>query len=247
MTPQKRLGVMVAACLVLIQAMPLLASECYTLADILVTARGKDSSVCLTPGGTAVMESQDIFQAQDPSITNTLTQIPGVEKSSDSAWGSAVNIRGLGREQVVFLIDGTRVNTATDINARFGLINPNEIQRVEVLKGPISSLYGSGTMGGVINIITRKGTFSDQTRTSSTIGGSTGLNPQGFSAFGQTALNSKNFWIYAFGGRRDYDPYETGKGTVQDHSFFADDTLGLKSAVKWNPANLTQINIQYTK
>lgn len=54
------------------------------------------------------------------------------------------------------LIDGMRINTATEINARLGFINPMDVERVEVLKGPVSSLYGSGSTGGVINVITKK-------------------------------------------------------------------------------------------
>nr|NJM04941.1 Plug domain-containing protein [Desulfobacula sp.] len=71
-----------------------------------------------------------------------------MKKTSDSPWGSDINIRGLGRNNVLFLIDGCRVNTATDINARFGLVNPQDIERVEVIKGPVSALYGWGRHGG---------------------------------------------------------------------------------------------------
>lgn len=235
------------ACLFLVQASCLQAADPCQLEDILVTARGVESQICLTPGGTAVMEAQDLFQAQDPSVTHTLSQIPGVEKISDSAWGSEINIRGMGRNRVVFLIDGCRVNTATDINGRFGFINTNEIERIEVLKGPVSALYGSGAMGGVINIITKKGKFSTQTDTATTLGAVTGSNPKGFTAFGDTALNSKNFWIYAFGAKRDYDSYDTGSGNEQANSFFEDGNLSLKSGFKWNPENITEMNIQYSK
>jgi hemoglobin/transferrin/lactoferrin receptor protein len=235
------------AFLFLLQASYLQAADPCQLEDILVTARGVESQICLTPGGTAVMEAQDLFHAQDPSVTHTLSQIPGVEKLSDSAWGSEINIRGMGRNRVVFLIDGCRVNTATDINGRFGFINPNEIERIEVLKGPVSALYGSGAMGGVINIITKKGKFSTQTDTATTLGVVTGSNPKGFTTFWDTALNSKNFWIYAFGAKRDYDAYDTGSGNEQANSFFEDGNLSLKSGFKWNPENITEMNIQYSK
>jgi len=221
--------------------------ENFIIDDTLITARGVESRVSQTPGGTAVMGNDLLYQAQDPSITNTLARIPGVEKSSDSAWGSAVNIRGLGRNRVVFLIDGCRVNTATDVNAQFGFINPNEIERIEVLKGPVSALYGSGAMGGVVNVITKKGSFTEETATKTTLGAGYGSNPEGVTAFFDTMVNSKRFWIYGFGGKRDYDSYENGAGQTQSNSQFDDYNGSLKAGVKWNEMNITDINIQYLK
>lgn len=127
--------------------------------NMVVSARGTEHQISQTPGGVGVVNEKVIFKTQPTSITNVTTRIPGVDKISDSAWGSAINIRGLGRNRVVFLIDGCRVNTATDINAQFGLIDPQEIERIEVLKGPISALYGSGSIGGIVNIITKKEVF----------------------------------------------------------------------------------------
>ncbi len=221
--------------------------EAVNVDELLVTARGVESQVSQTPGGTAAMDAQQLYQAQDPSITNTLTRIPGVDKSSDSAWGSAINIRGLGRNHVVFLIDGCRVNTATDVNAQFGLINSYEVERIEILKGPVSALYGSGAMGGVVNVITKKGYFSDETTSETSLGASFGTNPEGFSLFGDTRVNTPDFWIYGAASRRDYDSYENGDGDTQANSQFEDYSGSLKAGYKWNEKNITDINIQYMK
>ena len=215
------------------------------LEDVLVTARGHESWVRLTPGGTAVVTKKAFERAQDPCLSHTLAQVPGLEKASDLVWGSGVNIRGLGRNHLVVLVDGCRVNTATDINARFGFINPNEIQRVEVLKGPVSSLYGSGAMGGVVNIITKKGEFIKGSRTRLGLGG--GSNPQGWEGFGHTQVGRDDFWMYGFGALRDYDTYEDGRGDEQKNSGFEDQGWSLKSGVQWNPAQTTEARIQYAK
>jgi len=119
------------------------------LDPMVVTARGRESLISQTPGGVGIVDQEEISAMNPVSITNAATRIPGVDKSSDSLWGSAINIRGLGRNSVVFLVDGCRVNTATDINAQFGTVNPLDIQQIEVLKGPITALHGSGSMGGV--------------------------------------------------------------------------------------------------
>ncbi|PIE69598.1 MAG: hypothetical protein CSA21_01415 [Deltaproteobacteria bacterium] len=226
---------------------PCWATDHFTLEDTIVTARGKASTISQTPGGVGLLAYQSLYEAQDMSITNTLRRIPGVEKSSDSAWGSAVNIRGLGRNRVVFLIDGCRVNTAAEVNAQFGFIDANDIERIEILKGPISSLYGSGSMGGVVNVITKKGEFSPSTNAHSRLGLSLGSNPGGYNGFGAAWMNSPDFWIYASGGKRDYDSYENGDGNEIPNSQFDDYNANLKFGYTWNDSNITQGNIQYHK
>ncbi len=226
---------------------PCWAADSITMEETIVTARGKAEAISQTPGGVGVLEYHSLYEAQDMSITNTLRRIPGVEKSSDSAWGSAINIRGLGRNRVVFLVDDCRVNTAAEVNAQFGFIDANDIERIEVLKGPISSLYGSGSMGGVVNVITQKGEFSPTTSAHSRLGLGLGSNPGGYNSFGAAWMNSANFWIYASGGRRDYDSYENGDGDEIPNSQFDDYNANLKMGYKWNDHNVTQGNIQYHK
>ncbi len=224
---------------------PVLAAEPLALEDTIVTARGKASTISQTPGGVGILDYESLYEVQDMSITNSLRQIPGVEKSSDSAWGSAVNIRGLGRNRVVFLIDGCRVNTASEVNAQFGFIDANDIERIEVLKGPISSLYGSGSMGGVVNVITKKGHFSDSRDSHARLGVSGGSNPGGYNVFGSAWMNSPDFWLYASGGKRDYDSYENGDGNEIPNSQFDDYNVNMKMGYKWNDCNVTEANIQY--
>ncbi len=226
---------------------PCWAMDYVTLEDTIVTARGKASTISQTPGGVGLLEYESLYEAQDMSITNTLRQIPGVEKSSDSAWGSAVNIRGLGRNRVVFLIDGCRVNTATEVNAQFGFVDSNDVARIEVLKGPISSLYGSGSMGGVVNVITQKGEFSETTNSHARVGLSVGSNPVGYNTFGAAWMNSANFWIYASAGKRAFHSYENGDGDEIPNSQFDDYNGNLRLGYKWNACNITEANIQYHK
>jgi hemoglobin/transferrin/lactoferrin receptor protein len=231
--------------LILLQGAAGLAAEDNAMEEIIVTARGVESTISQTPGGAALLESQDLFQSRDASVSNTLRKIPGVEKSSDSAWGSAINIRGLGRNRVVFLIDGSRVNTATDVNAQLGFINPDEVERIEVLKGPISSLYGSGSMGGVVNVITKKGGFAPETGFTANTGASLGTNAKGYSVFADTSVRSRDYWVYAFASKRGFDSYVDGDGQTVDNSQFEDHSLSLRSGFRWNDAAVTEINLQY--
>jgi hemoglobin/transferrin/lactoferrin receptor protein len=219
--------------------------DTVVMEEMVVTARGVPTLLSETPGGVGVVDAEEIFREQPVSVTDVLERIPGVNKSSDSPWGSEVNIRGLGRGRVVFLIDGVRVNTATDISAQFGLIDPNDIERVEVLKGPVSALYGSGSIGGVVNIITRKGQFTDEPSWSGTLAGTFNSNPEGFKGYAGLSSNTPDYWVSASGSFRDLDSYKDGSGDTIHNSQFEDFGGTFKLARKWNELHQTSFQYQH--
>jgi hemoglobin/transferrin/lactoferrin receptor protein len=216
----------------------------YTLDKVVVTARGVESTVSQTPGGVSVMEPEEIAIDQPMSISDELARMPGVNVSRDAAWGSEVNIRGLSRGSLVFNLDGARVNTATQMGAQFGTIAPNEIERIEVLKGPVSALYGSGSIGGVINILTRKGEFTAEPTTRSYLTTSYTSNPEGFNGYFNTSYNSPDVWVYASGSWRDHESYEAGDGEEIPNSQYGDYSAKLRAGVKWL-GGVTDVQVQH--
>ncbi|WDP91347.1 MAG: TonB-dependent receptor [Desulfobacter sp.] len=214
------------------------------LDPLVVTARGLPQTASSTPGGVGVILSPEIDRSRPVSLTDITRLIPGVEKTSDSPWGSDINIRGLSRNSVLFLIDGCRVNTATDINARFGLINPSDIERIEVLKGPISALYGWGAMGGVVNVITRRGGYALVPHTRTEIRTEAATNPGGYGAYGLGLYEGKNTWILGSGGYRDYEERESAGSTLVHNSQFRDLYGRLAGGHRWSEKNETEVNLQ---
>lgn len=216
----------------------------YVLDTVVVTARGRDSLVSATPGGVGIIGSEEILYRHPPALADMAAHIPGVSKASDSIWGADVNIRGLGRNRVIVLIDGCRVNTATDINAQFGLIDPMEVERVEVLKGPISALYGSGSIGGVINIITRQTEFTEMPQWQGAVSAAGASNPAGYGAYGNIAYTNADQWVYASAGRRDYGSYDDGDGDRVRNSQFDDFQGKVQLSKRWNDTNRSRIQFQ---
>ncbi len=96
------------------------------------------------------IEAQPFF-----SVSDALKDQPGLSLLRDGMWGTEINIRGLNRENLVTLIDGNRIATSTDVAARLSMIDMNDVERIEVIKGASSSIYGSGASGGIINLITK--------------------------------------------------------------------------------------------
>jgi len=216
-----------------------------SLDEVLVTARGIPAPASKTPGGVGVITQEDIRETGAVSVADALARIPGVSKTGDSPWGADINIRGLGRDQVVLLIDGVRVNTTTDINGRLGVVNQADIARVEVLKGPISALYGSGSIGGVVNIITKKGRFTEtpEWHGEGSITGSS--NPLGPDAYANLSYSDESAWMFGSGGWRQGASYFDGRGVKTSNTQFEDWQGKLAGAWKWAEEHSTMLQYQH--
>lgn len=205
-----------------------------TLEPVMVTARGYASPVDRVPGGASTVSAETLSRISPVSASDAIARLPGVERVADSPWGADVNIRGLGRDAVVFLIDGNRVETANDIAGRFGFVHPMEIERVDVLKGPISALYGSGALGGVVNVITRRAHFSEVPTAWSSCRAEYGDNADTRSAYAHGAAERSDVYLYTGIGYREAGDYEDGSGTMVRNSGYED--RHVKFSTGWKPA-----------
>jgi vitamin B12 transporter len=106
-----------------------------------------------------VITAEDIEKSGQSSLTEILRSVPGVEVSSYGGLGelSSVYIRGTNANHTVVLLDGIRINSATSGYTLFEDISPSQIDHIEIVRGAVSSLYGSDAIGGVIQIFTKKG------------------------------------------------------------------------------------------
>ncbi|MCX6150596.1 MAG: TonB-dependent receptor [Ignavibacteriales bacterium] len=105
--------------------------------------------------------SEQIKKIPALTVSDALKNLPGVSLSRDGIWGTYVSIRGFNRASIVTLVDGNRIETATDIAAGLSMIDLSDVDRIEVIKGAASSLYGTGAVGGVVNIFTKSAYFSN--------------------------------------------------------------------------------------
>ncbi|MBX9616124.1 MAG: TonB-dependent receptor [Caulobacteraceae bacterium] len=133
--------------------------------DIVVTASGFEQRIEQAPASISLISGETIRRQRAGSIAELLADVPGVDIGAPvgKTGGLTINIRGLGSDYTLILIDGRRQNTAGSVTPNgFGetatsFIPPvSAIERIEVVRGPVSTLYGSDALGGVINIITRK-------------------------------------------------------------------------------------------
>jgi len=126
---------------------------------IVVTASRQEQESSRTPVPITVIDRIQIEQAQPEKLADLFKQIPGVEVSGEGPFRGLPVIRGFSSNRVLILVDGQRLNNARESTVfagiQPGLVDLNQVERIEVLRGPASVLYGSDAMGGVINIITR--------------------------------------------------------------------------------------------
>ena len=108
---------------------------------------------------TTVITSDEIERAGLSTIPQLLQQQPGVEVKTTGGPGSVstVYIRGTSSTHSIFLIDGLRVGSSTTGTTAIQNIPLSQIERIEIVRGPASSLYGQDGIGGVIQIFTKKG------------------------------------------------------------------------------------------
>lgn len=132
------------------------------LGEIVVSSFRIDRTVKELPMPVAVVGSYNFRKSSSLTLSNVLASEPGIALGSDGIWSTKVIIRGMNENRLVTLVDGNRIETATDLTASLSMIDVNDIERVEIIKGAQSSLYGTGAMGGIVNIITRDAYFADK-------------------------------------------------------------------------------------
>ncbi|HVG93530.1 MAG TPA: TonB-dependent receptor [Planctomycetota bacterium] len=111
------------------------------------------------PRATSTVTAKDIFEQGARTVPQALEQEPGVFVQQTNLGGGSPIIRGLTGEQVLLLLDGIRLNNATTRSGPTqyaNSIDPFMVERIEVLRGPGSVLYGSDALGGVINVVPRR-------------------------------------------------------------------------------------------
>jgi outer membrane receptor for ferrienterochelin and colicins len=131
---------------------------------VVITASGTAIDIKDAPASISVITREEIERQPVYDLNTLLRRIPGVTGgTSPVGEQSKIKLRGLPDKYTLILVDGKRVGSSADTAYRPDLgrqdlnwISPEMIERIEVVRGPMSSLYGSDAMGGVINIITRK-------------------------------------------------------------------------------------------
>lgn len=147
------------------------------LGSVVVSAAGYEQKLVDAPASISVISAQDLHSKPYTSLLDAVRELEGVDvgETRDKTGQGTISLRGMGADYTLILIDGKRQNNHGDIypnnfgGNQFNHIPPlDAIERIEVIRGPASTLYGADALGGVINIITKK--VTDQWNGSLTMG-----------------------------------------------------------------------------
>lgn len=191
-----------------------------------------------------VLETRESIELKPGiSVSDVVKYRAGVNLLRDGVWGSDIVIRGLSRDNVITLIDGNRIETANNHAARLSLIDLNTIERIEIIKGGTSSLYGSGAIGGIVSISTNRNTFS----TSQVFSGSLNGNYATVNEMSSGNLNlyysTDRLFFNLSGTIREASDTKTPGGVIRN-SAFRDNNISLHSGLKLSDKFNVTSNIQ---
>lgn len=149
----RRLAVQPAPMLIVLDTRPLQLHE-----GVVVSARRQDADVFVVPRAVTVVSGRDLAQRLPRSTPEALLDASGVFVQKTNHGGGSPIVRGLVGNQVLVLVDGVRLNNATfrlGPNQYLNTIDPATIERIEVVRGAGSVLYGTDALGGVVHVVTR--------------------------------------------------------------------------------------------
>lgn len=167
------------ACLMasMVQAAPV-----TELNPLVVTASRSEHSLADAPASVSVITAEQIKARGAGNLLEALRGVPGLSLNGRQVGGrKTLSIRGAEDRHTLVLIDGRRISSTDDTighsDYQYGWVAMEQIERIEVVRGPMSALYGSEAVGGVINIITRKG--GQQWHGGASVRGELGEGPAG--------------------------------------------------------------------
>ena len=209
----------------------------FDLNEVVVTGSRTPKFLKDTPIQTRVINAKELARLDATNVQDLLQQeLPGVEFSYAMNQQTHLNFSGFGGQGVLFLVDGERLAGETMDDVDFTRLNMDNVERIEIVKGAASALYGSNATGGVINIITKRN------RQPWTLNVNARYAKHNEQRYGATwGLNSKhwNNMLSAHFNRIDnYDVHSAANPVTRIIStVYGDKTVNLKEQLTWSPAS----------
>ena len=211
-------------------------SRQFDLQEVVVTGTRTPKFLKDTPIQTRVITSKDIARVDATNVQDLLQQeMPGVEFSYAMNQQTHLNFSGFGGQGVLFLVDGERLAGETMDDVDFTRLNMDNVERIEIVKGAASALYGSNATGGVINIITKHAT---QPWTLNVNGRYAKHNEQRYGAsFGLNGKHWSNMLTANFNRMDNYDVHSAPNPVTRVIStIYGDKTMNFKEQLTWSPS-----------
>lgn len=208
----------------------------FDLDEVVVTGTRTPKFLKDVPIQTRVINAKELAKLDATNVQDLLQQeLPGVEFSYAMNQQTHLNFSGFGGQGVLFLVDGERLAGETMDDVDFTRLNMDNVERIEIVKGAASALYGSQAAGGVINIITKR---SQQPWTLQVNARYAKHNEQRYGAsFGLNRKHLNNMLTAHFNRIDNYDVHSAANPATRIIStVYGDKTLNVGDQLVWSPA-----------
>ena len=207
----------------------------FDLDEVVVTGTRTPKFLKDVPIQTRVINAKELAKLDATNVQDLLQQeLPGVEFSYAMNQQTHLNFSGFGGQGVLFLVDGERLAGETMDDVDFTRLNMDNVERIEIVKGAASALYGSQAAGGVINIITKR---SQQPWTLQVNARYAKHNEQRYGAsFGLNRKHLNNMLTAHFNRIDNYDVHSAANPVTRIIStVYGDKTLNVGDQLVWSP------------
>ncbi|MFQ6115394.1 MAG: TonB-dependent receptor domain-containing protein, partial [bacterium] len=188
------------------------------------------------------IKSRQIRRLAPASTADILKEVPGVSTSRSGSWGTKPYLQGMTDSRILVFIDGVKTNQACPMgmDACTATIEPDMIENIEVQKGPGSAQYGSGNIGGVINISTINSKYSTSQNFETDVNFVSKYESVSNSRTGRLSLGGGNerFDFIASVGGGLHDDYKTRKGAIENSGF---ESRNIQLKTRYRPGHNQQL------
>ena len=214
-----------------------------TMGEVVVTATRDTQEIRKIPANVSVITAEEIEKSGATTVVEALDKLESIQfrTSSGNSSQAYIDMRGIGGDnpygKTLVMLDGRRLNRTDMSSINWLEIPVDTIEKIEVVRGPGSVLYGDAAIGGVINIITKKGDGAPKFN-ASVLMGSYGLNDERVGVTGATgkwtyAVNGENNFNFGYRERSKY----SAQGGGFDMGYSANDLLNVSLGVSFNKAD----------
>ncbi|MEO0075722.1 MAG: TonB-dependent receptor, partial [candidate division WOR-3 bacterium] len=199
-----------------------------TMNEVVVTAQYAPNSPEKAVHKIKIIDSKKIEAMGAVNLRDVLTNELNIRITHDNILGSSMSLQGISGQNVKILIDGVPVTGRLNGNIDISQINMNNVERIEIIEGPLSVNYGTDALGGTINIITKKSQKETFSISSNNYYESNGQ----YNSTGRIGYNKGNNFISLSGGRNYFDGWRTDDRPFQIEKVRIADSLRYKN---WKP------------
>jgi len=221
-----------------------LEKELIDIGEVIVSSMRQEQRIKDVPVPLEIVTQKQIELSSSFTVSDVLEQESGVSMARDGVWATGINIRGLDQQRIVMLVDGNRIETATDLMASMSFFDVDDIERIEVIKGASSSLYGTGAMGGIVNVITKNAYFNSSNYFNGSINAGYNSVNELFTRKLTFKSGSKRWYASLSGSMRDAENVNTPEGAILN-SQFEDKSISASFGLKVKDNHTFELKYHY--